>query len=120
MDYTVKIFPDPEGDGDYVAEIEELKGCSAFGETPEQALREIEIAMQLWIETAKKYGKPIPKPKKNKKINEPKKRFNVIFPESLLSDVDEYRGKYGMKRSELLAAAAEQFISSTRGANLGH
>jgi hypothetical protein len=61
-----------------------------------------------WI----KYGKPIPKPK-NKKINEPKKRFNVIFPESLLSDVDEYRGKYGMKRSELLAAAAEQFISST-------
>ncbi len=110
MEYTVKIFPDPEGDGDYIAEIEELKGCSAFGETPEEALREVETAMQLWIETAKKHGKPIPKPK-NKKINEPKKRFNVIFPESLLSNVDEYRGKYGMKRSELLAAAAEQFIS---------
>ncbi len=118
MEYTVKIFPDPEGDGDYIAEIEELKGCSAFGETPEEALREVEIAMQLWIETAKKYGKPIPKPK-NKKNNEPKKRFNVIFPESLLSNVDEYRGKYGMKRSELLAAAAEQFIS-TRRAHSSH
>ncbi len=118
MEYTVKIFPDPEGDGDYIAEIEELKGCSAFGETPEEALREVETAMQLWIETAKKYGKPIPKPK-NKKINEPKKRFNVIFPESLLSNVDEYRGKYGMKRSELLAAAAEQFIS-TRSIHPGH
>ena len=111
MEYTVKIFPDPEGDGDYIAEIEELKGCSAFGETPEQALKEIEIAMKLWIETAKKHGKPIPKPK-SQIINEPKKRFNVIFPESLLNDVDEYRGKHGMKRSELLAAAAEQFISS--------
>ncbi|MDA3788122.1 MAG: hypothetical protein PF503_06470 [Desulfobacula sp.] len=38
----------------------------------------------------------------------------MIFPESLLSNVDEYRGKYGMKRSELLAAAAEQFISTRR------
>ena len=56
MEYTLKIFPDPEGDGDYIAEIEELKGCSAFGETPEEALKEIEIAMKLWIETAKNMG----------------------------------------------------------------
>ena len=111
MEYTVKIFPDPEGDGDYIAEIEELKGCSAFGDTPEEALSEIEIAMKLWIESAKKHGKPIPKPN-SQKINEPKKRFNVIFSESLLHDVDEYRGKHGMKRSELLAVAAEKFISS--------
>ena len=77
----------------------------------EEALKEIETAMKLWIETAKKHGKPIPKPK-SKIINEPKKRFNVIFPESLLNEVDEYRGKHGMKRSELLAVAAEHFISS--------
>ena len=81
------------------------------GETPKEALKEIETAMKLWIETAKKHGKPIPKPK-SKKVNEPKKRFNVMFPESLLHDVDEYRGKHGMKRSELLAAAAEEYISS--------
>ena len=112
MEYTVKIFPDPEGGGDFIAEIEELKGCSAFGDTPEEALKEIETAMILWIETAKKHGKRIPKPK-SKIVNEPKKRFNVMFPESLLQDVDKYRGKHGMKRSELLAAAAEQFISST-------
>ena len=112
MEYTVKIFPDPEWDGDFIAEIEELKGCSAFGSTPEKALREAEMAMKLWIETAKKHGKPIPKPK-NQIVNEPKKRFNVMFPESLLKDVDEFRGKHGMKRSEPLAAAAEQFISSS-------
>jgi len=111
MDYTVKIFPDPEGDGDYVAEAEELRGCSAFGETPEEALREAETAMALWIQTAKKHGRPIPKPR-GRRTEEPKKRFNVIFPESLLHNVDEYRGKHGMKRSELLAAAAERFLSS--------
>ena len=111
MEYSVKIFPDPDGEGDYIAEIEELKGCTAFGETPKEALKEIETAMKLWIDTAKKHGKPIPKPK-SKKVNEPKKRFNVMFPESLLHDVDEYRGKHGIKRSELLAAAAEEYISS--------
>ena len=113
MDYTIKIFPDPEGDGDYIAEVEELRGCSAFGETPEDALTEIEKAMELWIQTAKKHGKPIPKPK-GKRKNEPKKRFNVIFPESLLKNIDEYRGKHGMKRSELLAEAAEKYLSSPR------
>ena len=112
MEYTVKIFPDPEGEGDYIAEIDELKGCSAFGETPEKALQEVETAMKLWIEAAKRHGKAIPKPK-SRKVSEPKKRFNVIFPESLLNDIDEYRGKRGLKRSELLAAAVEQFISSS-------
>ncbi|MBF0258177.1 MAG: type II toxin-antitoxin system HicB family antitoxin [Desulfamplus sp.] len=69
MDYTVKIFPDPEGDGDYIAEVEELKGCTAFGDTPKQALEEIEIAMRLWIESALKHGKPIPKAKRRKLLS---------------------------------------------------
>lgn len=110
MEYTVKIFSDPEGDGDFIAEIEELKGCSAFGDSREEALKEIEIAMQLWIETAKKHRKSIPEPYSHK-LKEPKKRINVMLPESLLKDVDDYRGKHGLKRSELLAAAAEQYIS---------
>ena len=56
MEYTIKNFPDPEGDGDYIAEVEELYGCSAFGESPEIALQEIETAIQLWLETVKKHG----------------------------------------------------------------
>ena len=71
MEYSVKIFPDPDGEGDYIAEIDELKACTAFGETPKEVLKEIETAMKLWIDTAKKHGKPIPKPKSNK-FNEPK------------------------------------------------
>ena len=39
MEYTIKIFPDPEGDGYYIAEVEELYGCFAFGESPEIALQ---------------------------------------------------------------------------------
>ena len=71
MEYTIKIFPDPEGDRYYIAEVEELYGCSAFSESPEIALQEIETAIQLWLETAKKHGKPIPLPK-GSKIKDPK------------------------------------------------
>ena len=40
------------------------------------------------------------------------KRFNVIFPEDLLVRVDEYRAGAGMKRSQLLAEAAEQYLKA--------
>ena len=42
MEYTIKIFPDPEGDGDYIIEVDELYelyGCSPFGESPKIALQ---------------------------------------------------------------------------------
>lgn len=70
MDYTIIIFPEPDGEGDYIAEVPQLRGCSAFGSTPKEALEEIETAMALWIETAKKHGKPIPKPR-SKRRNKP-------------------------------------------------
>jgi predicted RNase H-like HicB family nuclease len=40
----------------------ELPGCSAFGESEEVALREAKIAIELWIEAAKKENREIPKP----------------------------------------------------------
>lgn len=40
----------------------DLTGCTADGKTPEEALKEIEIAKELWIETALEEGKKIPEP----------------------------------------------------------
>ena len=59
--YTIEIFYSEE-DGGYIAIVPELPGCSAFGETEEEALKEIKIAIELWIEAAKKEGREIPKP----------------------------------------------------------
>ena len=61
MKYTIEIFYSEE-DGGYIAVVPELPGCSAFGETPEEALKEVKIAIELWLEAAKKLGKDIPKP----------------------------------------------------------
>ena len=50
-------------DGVYVAEVPELPGCKAHGDTQEDALRTINQAMELWLETAREFGHPIPQPK---------------------------------------------------------
>ena len=47
----------------FVAEVPELAGCMADGATYQEALANLEIVMQEWIETAKKLGRPIPEPK---------------------------------------------------------
>jgi predicted RNase H-like HicB family nuclease len=59
--YTIEIFYSEEDEG-YIAVVPELPGCSAFGETEEEALTEIEVAMGLWLETARKESRPIPQP----------------------------------------------------------
>ena len=60
-DYHINIFHSEEDDG-YIADIPNLEDCSAFGETPEEALRQLEIARAAWLEAARAEGKPIPTP----------------------------------------------------------
>ena len=60
-DYHINIFYSEEDEG-YIADIPDLVTCSAFGETPEEALREVETAKHAWIEAARAEGKPIPPP----------------------------------------------------------
>ena len=52
-----------EEDGAFVAEVPQLPGCMAHGATQEDALREAQKAIELWIETATEFWDPIPEPK---------------------------------------------------------
>ncbi len=61
-DYAINIFWSEE-DGEYIAVVPDLRGCSASGGSPEEALKEVQIAKQLWLETARDQGDPIPQPR---------------------------------------------------------
>lgn len=61
-DYHINVFFSDD-DGCYVADIPDLKFCSAFGDSPESALREVQKAKLAWLRVAKDRKKPIPKPK---------------------------------------------------------
>lgn len=60
--YEIIIYWSDE-DRVFVAEVPELPGCLAHGETEEESLREVKKAIQLWLNTAREFGDPIPKPK---------------------------------------------------------
>ena len=61
-DYHINVFFS-EKDGGYIADIPDLRFCSAFGLTQEEALHEVLIAKEAWIETAHASGKPVPRPR---------------------------------------------------------
>ena len=60
--YHINLFWSEE-DGCWVADIPDLKFCSAFGDTPSEAVREIEIAKKAWLNSARKDGRPVPEPR---------------------------------------------------------
>ncbi|MFO7911625.1 MAG: type II toxin-antitoxin system HicB family antitoxin [Desulfotignum sp.] len=55
-----------DADQAFIAEVPQLAGCMAHGNTEESALTNIKSAMELWIETAEEFGDPIPVPKGRK------------------------------------------------------
>jgi predicted RNase H-like HicB family nuclease len=60
--YETIIYWSKDDDA-YVAEVPELPGCMAHGETYEAALGNVKDAIQLWLDTANEFGDPIPEPK---------------------------------------------------------
>lgn len=61
MKYSVFIQYD-ETDNIYIASVPELKGCMAHGRTPSEALKEVSVVCELWLESAREIGKEIPEP----------------------------------------------------------
>jgi len=61
-DYHINIFWSDE-DGGYIADLPDLGACSAFGNTPEEALAEVEKAKEAWLAAARETGKAIPEPR---------------------------------------------------------
>jgi predicted RNase H-like HicB family nuclease len=52
-----------EADGAWVADVPNLQYCSAFGDTPAEALAEVERAMEAWLAVAREDGLPVPEPR---------------------------------------------------------
>ena len=59
--YHINLFWSDE-DGCWIADVPDLKYCSAHGDTPDEAIASIQDAMEGWLETARDCGMPIPKP----------------------------------------------------------
>jgi len=59
--YPLEVFWD-EGSEAFICIAPDLPGCSAVGDTPHEAVQEMEIAMRLWIKAALDMGRALPEP----------------------------------------------------------
>ena len=60
--YEIILYWSAE-DAAFIAEVPELPGCMAHGDTQEKALSSVKEAMGLWIDTAREFGDPVPEPR---------------------------------------------------------
>lgn len=79
FDYNIKVSFDKE-DQDYIAFIEEIPECSAFGNSPDEAIKELGTAYELWKETVEERGYPVPEPFSQKEYSG---KFVIRLPKSL-------------------------------------
>lgn len=57
-----------EEDSVFIADVPELPGCMAHGDTQDEALRNVNDAIGLWTDTGREFGNPVPKPKGERRM----------------------------------------------------
>jgi predicted RNase H-like HicB family nuclease len=87
-DYHINLFYSDE-DGGYIADIPDLKSCSAFGPTPEEALREVQIAKTAWLKTCRSRKK---KPFQSRSTVPPFTRWLVESRAAAAENSNAHRG----------------------------
>ena len=60
--YEIILYWSAE-DAAFIAEVPELPGCMAHGDTQDEALHHAQDAMMAWVEVAQELGRPIPEPR---------------------------------------------------------
>src|SRR3989304_1845299 len=100
LKYPVTIHAAPEGG--YLAEIEDLPGCLAQGETLNEAYELIEIARRMWMDSAYEDGWDIPLPRTERR--EYSGKFNVRVPKDLHRKLDQLAEKEGVSLNQFLVS----------------
>lgn len=85
-DYSVHVVWSKD-DQAYLAAIDELPGCIADGATPEEALSNVRIIAQEWVETAKLEKRPIPRPRSLEDCDEANRKFQADLQNHIQSTV---------------------------------
>ncbi|MFN0006674.1 MAG: type II toxin-antitoxin system HicB family antitoxin [Planctomycetota bacterium] len=61
--YEIDVFWSDE-DQAFLAEVPDLPGCMAHGDTHEEALAEIQVAIGHWLDLLREDGQPVPEPRR--------------------------------------------------------
>ncbi len=110
MHYPIKVFYSEEDKG-FIAVITDLPRCSAFGETEEEAIREVKVAEGLWIKTARKEGRKIPVPSQEDAYSG---KILARTPRSLHKALMEKAKEEGVSLNQLVVYILSRGVDKTK------
>ncbi len=113
LPYTVILRKDE--DGDYVARVDELRGCSAHGKTPQEALGNLEEAQELWITDCLESGQPVPEPAIEEPL--PSGKWVQRVPRSLHRKLSTLARREGVSLNQLVTSMLSEALGSRTGSN---
>lgn len=117
-DYRVEIvkLSDVDGGG-FLATVPKLPGCISDGETPDEALKNIEDAIKCWLDTAKELGREIPKADEYKSEDEFSGRLSLRIPKSLHKAISIQAEKEGCSINQLITMYVSMGVGNEFGKN---
>ncbi|MGA3261173.1 MAG: type II toxin-antitoxin system HicB family antitoxin [Bryobacteraceae bacterium] len=107
LPYTKLLRPDE--DGDIVARIVELPGCSAHGENEAEALKNLQEAQRLWLEDSIEAGDPVPEPEKEAPL--PSGKWVQRVPRSLHRHLAKTAKSEGVSLNQLVTSLLSERLS---------
>jgi antitoxin HicB len=110
LSYGIALRKDE--DGDWVARVEELPGCIAHGETPAQALENLEEVKVAWIEDAIEVGDAIPGPKVDEKL--PSGKWLQRVPRSVHKALTQMAEEEGVSLNQLVTTVLAESLGRHR------
>src|SRR5260370_9365587 len=115
LPYTVLLRRD--GDGDFVAKIEELPGCSSHGKTREEALGNLDEAKSLWIQDCLENGDPVPLPAEDEPL--PSGKWLQRVPRKLHRKLQELSKKEGVSFNQCVTALFAEAVGEHKAVQVG-
>src|SRR6266542_2783472 len=110
LKYPVTIEEAPEGG--FFAQIEDLPGCFAEGNTVEEAFELIEVARKMWLEVAYEDGQDIPPPRTEHQYSG---KFNVRVPKDLHRKLDNMAEREGVSLNQYLVSTLSMAVGREEG-----
>lgn len=105
LNYAYELTRDIE-QGGYFATHPDLDGCAAQGETADEAIEQLDVARELWIETRLEDGLPVPEPVQE----EPSGRISLRMPSSLHAKLIRIADRQGVSLNLVLNSILAEYV----------
>lgn len=110
LPYTVILRRDEEGD--FVARIDELPGCTAHGKSPQEALENLEESKLLWITDCIEGGEPVPEPAVEESL--PSGKWVQRVPKGLHKKLSSIAKREGVSLNQLVTSILAEAVGLRR------